>query len=392
MRQEIKIAGVMTGTSCDGLDVACAGFEGEGWRPLWTHSAPYPARLRERVLAAQKPGAELSLRAWGELHRDLGEWMGAVLAKALRGRPAAEMPEAIGSHGQTVAHYPAARKAGFTTQLGDPTRIVEATELTVVSNFRDGDMAAGGEGAPLAPRFHRLIARGFPGGAEGVAIHNLGGISNLTYLGPKGATIAFDTGPANLWIDAAAELATQGKARMDRGGALAAGAEPDFVAMEAILRDPFFHRAPPKSTGRDEFPFARLLGATRARGAVLAATATAITVESIGRAYEAFIVRRGLPLRAIYFCGGGARNRFLMQSLRRRLSGIEVAPLDEMGVDSKFLEAQAFAYFAHLALRGEALGGPWTGGEGAAAGAHIIPGRNWRQIVQRLADEGRGGG
>src|SRR5262249_8509422 len=151
-----------------------------------------------------------------------------------------------------------------------------------------GDMAAGGEGAPLAPRFHKLIA----GSRTGIAIHNLGGISNLTYLGPGNLIVAFDTGPGNLWIDAAAGLVTGARLRFDRNGLLAREGEADLAAVERILRDRFFRRPAPKSTGRDDFPFAKLLAATRARDVELVATATAITVESIARAYGDFILKR----------------------------------------------------------------------------------------------------
>jgi len=377
-----KIAGVMTGTSCDGLDVACAEFSGDAWKPLWTKSAPYPAGLRKRVLAAQLPGAKLSLKEWGELHRDIGSWYGAALKKALHG---AQSVDAIGCHGQTVAHFPAPRRQGFTIQLGDATRIAHETGLTVISNFRDGDMAGGGEGAPLAPRFHRLLANSLRQKGDGVAIHNLGGIGNLSYFGPGGKVIAFDTGPANLWIDAAAELVTKGRAKFDRGGKLAARREPDRKAIDRILRNPFFEKQPPKSTGRDDFPFAKLLEVTAARDESLIATATFVTLESIAGAYEQFILRRGLPLKAIYFCGGGSKNNFLLGVLRKRMSGVKISTLEEVGYDSSYIEAQAFAYFGYLALLGKPLGGEWTGASERAPSAHITPGANWPGIVQKLA-------
>jgi anhydro-N-acetylmuramic acid kinase len=374
----MKILGVMTGTSCDGLDVACAEFGGGTWNSLWTKSASYPTALRKRVLAAQLPNAKLSLKEWGELHRDLGIWIAGVVKRFLQSR---EQPDAIACHGQTVAHFPAPEKEGFTIQLADPARIAEATGLTVVSNFRDGDMAAGGEGAPLAPRFHRLLA----GGQSGISIHNLGGISNLTYVGGPSLVLAFDTGPANLWIDAATELVTRGKMKFDRDGKIARQHAPDLNSVERALADPFFSRKPPKSTGRDEFPFEKLLKLTRARDGSLVATATAITVESIARAYGDFIVKKKLRLAAIYFSGGGARNKFLMDRLRARLSGIRINALDELGVNARYVEANAFAYFGFLALQSCPLGGAWTGVSGWAPAAHIIPGRNWPQIVRRLA-------
>ena len=381
----MKILGVMTGTSCDGLDAACTDFNEIGWKPLWAKSRPYPRALRERVLAAQIPGAKLSLREWGELHRDLGIWMARVLANILRNVPRARRPEAIACHGQTVAHFPAAQRLGFTMQLGDSCRIAEATGLTVISNFRGGDMAAGGEGAPLAPRFHKLLAAG----RGGIAIHNLGGISNLTYIGLRDEIIAFDTGPGNSWIDAAAELVSGGKVRFDRNGKIAREHSADLRAVETILRGEYFRRSPPKSTGREDFPFERLLRATRVCDGRLVATATAITVESIVRAYADFILKKKLPLKAIYFCGGGARNSFLIESLRARLGRIHVASVNEIGVDARYLEANAFGYFGSLALKGRAIGGSWTGVDGWAPPAQIIPGRNWTEIVRQIGGAAR---
>lgn len=370
----MTIAGAMTGTSCDGLDVSCVRFEPDGkWRVLWSAEAAYPKELRKRVLAAQLPGATLSLREWGAMNRDVGIWIGRSVAKMIAGHPN-QKPDAIASHGQTVAHFPAAKKMGYTIQLGETARIAAATGLTTITDFREGDMAAGGQGAPLAPGFHALMA----GGRVGIAIHNLGGISNLTYFG-SGEIIAFDTGPGNCWIDAAAEEATGGKWKFDRGGELARKGRADLRAVETVLRHKFFAKAPPKSTGRDDFPFSLLKAATKGTGADLVATATEATVESIVRAYE-----KRLPLQAIYFCGGGARNGYLLESIQKRMSGVKVDRVEALGYDSKTLEAQAFAYFGHRALLGLELGGSWTGVDGWASPARITPGRNWGEILRRL--------
>lgn len=374
----ITIAGAMTGTSCDGLDVACVRFEPGGkWRVLWSEEAAYPKALRKRVLAAQLPGAALSLREWGAMNRDVGIWIGASVAKMIA-RHAREKPDAIASHGQTVAHFPGGKKMGYTIQLGEAARIAAATGLTTITDFREGDMAAGGQGAPLAPGFHALMA----GGREGIAIHNLGGISNLTYFG-GGKIIAFDTGPGNCWIDAAAEEATGGKWKFDRGGELARSGKPDLQAVKEILQQKFFAKAPPKSTGRDDFPFSLLKRATKGTGADLVATATEVTIESIVRAYEKL-----RPLKAIYFCGGGARNGYLLESIQRRMSGVKVDRVEALGHDSKTLEAQAFAYFGYRALLGLELGGDWTGVTGWSSPARITPGRNWSEILRKPA---RGG-
>lgn len=385
----LRILGVMTGTSCDGLDAACIEVTESGaWKPRWADSAAYPAKLRARVLAAQLPLARRSFRDFLELQRDLGDWYGAALLRILGRNAGKGRPDAIANHGQTVAHFPAPRRQGMTLQLGDPTRIARATELTVISGFRDGDMAAGGQGAPLVPRFHQLLARDLDRGGRGISIHNIGGISNLTYVSPGGRKVlAFDTGPGNIWIDAATARATAGRLRMDRGGRLGARGEPDYRAIESILSRRYFQCPPPKSTGRDDFPFQQLLARTRARGPDLVATATWVTIESIARAYERHVTGMRLPLGQILLSGGGARNRTLLTGLRARLPGIEVRTLTEEGIDGQLVEAQAFAYFGYLTLVGAPVGGSWTGCHGFGPPGHIIPGLNWgrlRGLLPRL--------
>jgi anhydro-N-acetylmuramic acid kinase len=377
----VRILGVMTGTSCDGLDAACVEFDSGGWRPLWSASAGYPRELRERALAAQKPGTRETTRFWLELDRDLGRWYAGTIARALRGRKPRERPVAIANHGQTLAHFP---DSGVTLQLGDPSRLAAETGLTVISHFRHGDMAVGGQGAPLAPLFHKLLAAGLSG-EDGVAIHNLGGISNLTYIAPDGQLLAFDTGPANVWIDAAAAAATRGRATMDKGGKLALSAEPDERAVSRALAHPFFSKRPPKSTGRDDFTVEGLLKLTRARDARLVATATAITIESVARAYERWILGARLPLQAIALAGGGARNPVLVEGIRARLPDVHVGLLEDAGLDSQLIEAQAFAFFGFMSLLGRPLGGSWTGARGFGPPGWITPGENWSELRRALA-------
>jgi anhydro-N-acetylmuramic acid kinase len=378
----------MTGTSCDGLDVACAEFDGPSrelsWRPLWSATAPYPPELRRRVLDAQAPGYRCSTRDWLKLHRDLGRWYAQALARILsRHSP---RPQVIANHGQTLAHFP---DESLTLQLGDPTLISQATGLTVACSFREGDIAAGGQGAPLVPRFHAMLARGLGAPQRAIAIHNLGGISNLTYLGPGNKILAFDTGPANAWIDAAAARVSHGKLAMDRGGKLAKKGRPDLGAVRAVLAHPFFRKHAPKSTGRDDFPFEILLKLTDVRGPDLVATATAVTIASVAQAYEKEILKQGLPLDQIHFCGGGAKNPALIGGIRDWLGDrVEVHVLGQSGrgsaYDPQLIEAQAFAYAGCLSLLGSPIGGPWTGARGFGPPAHVIPGENWAEVTTRV--------
>lgn len=379
----LRILGVMTGTSCDGLDAACIEITPEGWKPLWAEDANFPATLRKRVLEFQKPASRKNAPDWLKLHRDLGEWYGKILAQMIKKH--SEPPDLIANHGQTIAHHPAPRREGITLQLGDPTRIVFHTGITVVSNFREGDMAAGGQGAPLAPLFHKLLSSQLddpPGG--GLSIHNIGGISNLTYISPQGEVLAFDTGPGNIWIDAAAERATGGKSRLDRNGKMAFQGVVDGNAVEKILKHPFFKKLAPKSTGRDDFPFELLLQNTKAEGADLVATATAITVESVALAYEDLMKFRKNPLAKIFVSGGGAKNPTLMAWLRFRLPEIKIEPLSSTGIEGQWIEAQAFAVLGMFSMLGHPLGGAWTGVQGFGPPGHLIPGTNWQQVLIKL--------
>ena len=383
-RSAIRVLGVMTGTSCDGLDAACIEIDGTGWAPLWGDSRPYPPRLRHEVLALQEPGNKIGAYSWLELHRRLGEWYGReIQAMLTQKRRHGELPDVIANHGQTIAHFPASGHRGSTLQMGDPTRIAYATGLTVVSNFREGDMAAGGQGAPLVPLFHRLLAHSLGKPSAGISIHNIGGISNLTYIGPKGRVLAFDTGPGNIWIDAAAQIVSRGRLKMDLDGRFASQAEPDRKAVERLLKHAYFSRAAPKSTGRDEFVFDLLLKATPFRDASLVATATAVTVESIGRSYEQTVIRKRLPLKHIFLCGGGARNPALMSGIQARLPDVAVATVESLGLDSQMLEAQAFAFFGFLSLLGQPLGGSWTGARGFGPPGHVVPGGNWTEVLSK---------
>jgi anhydro-N-acetylmuramic acid kinase len=386
----MKILGIMTGTSCDGLDAACLEVRPsshgrpEEWQCLWSVSAEYPAKLKKRVLDLQKPGTRVTTRELLALNRDLGDWYARTASKMITS--SSRKPDVIANHGQTVAHFPETSGRGTTLQLGDPTRIAAETGLTVVASFRDGDMAAGGEGAPLAPRFHIELARVLNGG-KGVAIHNLGGISNLTYIGgtqKNPEVFAFDTGPANLWIDEATKRATRGKQTFDRSGLIAATGLIDESAVRKVLKLAYFKKKVPKSTGRDDFPFELLLSKTDARGADLVATATAVTALSIVDAYKRFVLKRH-PLSSIFFCGGGARNETLVDSVAALLPNVRVQSLGDAGFDETLVECQAFAILGFRSLIGLPLGGKWTGVRSWAPPGHIIPGKNWKQVLSQLA-------
>jgi anhydro-N-acetylmuramic acid kinase len=376
----LTLAGVMTGTSCDALDATAVRFGPRGFTQVWSRSAAYPRDLRHRVLSLQRPGARVQLKELLCLHRDLGDWYGRTLRRWC-GRGI----DAIANHGQTVAHFPPVS----TLQLGEAAAIAHHTGITVISDFRWGDLVGGGQGAPLAPSFHHeLYARAARAGAS-IAIHNLGGISNLTYLRPNAAPLAWDTGPANLWMDAIVRSRTRSKLQFDRGGRLAKKGKVHFQLRERLLANPYFGRKPPKSTGRDEFPESEVIRLTQRLSTKDAiATACSATARSIAMDYFNHILSRGLPLERIFFCGGGAVNPTLLELVHLELLSlgwhVEVDTTDALGIDPQSMEACAFAFLGNRALRGETLGGAWTGGSSDSPGAKLTPGRNWASLLRKL--------
>ena len=379
---KLIIMGVMTGTSCDGLDAVTVAFQKNQFEVLHSFSCSYPATLREKVLRFQKYGARHDSKSWLQLHRELGQWYATA---ALRGIKNKFRPDVIANHGQTVAHFP---EVG-TLQMGDASILAQKTGLTVVSQFRTGDMAAGGQGAPLVPRFHEILARSSGASREGCSIHNLGGISNFTYVAEGHTPLAWDTGPGNLWIDLAVEQKSGGKIKMDEGGRLALLGSPRLEAVATLLRHSYFKRRPPKSTGRDEFTENQVTRALRRLPlADAAATATLATAQSIVRDYCREILDKGLPLECIYFCGGGAKNRTLLDCIRieflKRGWFVRIEDSSSVGVAPQQMEAAAFAFLGKESLVGNPLGGSWTGAKAFGPPGQITPGKNWAQVFTKL--------
>lgn len=362
VQKAMLVAGVMSGTSADGIDVAlCRITRARGaaadHRPhieLVLHRAfSYPARLRTAVLAAmdtqRTSAAELARLNWR---------LGMAYADAVRAAADGHTLDLVGCHGQTIYHQGtpapyAGRAFACTWQLGEPALIAATTHTPVVSNFRPADMAAGGQGAPLVPLLDATL---FGHSRRARVLQNLGGIANLTVVPPSGAlhhVIAFDTGPANMAIDALAQRLF-GKP-YDRGGRLAARGTPHPALLATLLRDPYYKRVPPKSAGREQYGEAfveRLLKhAQRLRLSPhdTIATATALTSRSIAEAYRRFVQPRlgGAPTDYIV-AGGGAKNAVLMQMLTAELApfGCRVMTTDAMGIPTQAKEAVAFALLA----------------------------------------------
>ncbi|MFQ6672341.1 MAG: anhydro-N-acetylmuramic acid kinase, partial [Candidatus Tectimicrobiota bacterium] len=345
----------MSGTSADGVDAALttiARYRGGavGLTLEAFATFPYPQDLRARVLKVATVG-RVRLEELARLHGELGEvFAEAARRLARRAKTPLAAVTAVGSHGQTVFHGPRPSEepgqGAATLQLADPAVIAERTGCTVVADFRAADVAVGGEGAPLSPHGHALLFR-HP--RRGRLILNLGGIANVSAVppGPRGRSpadvLAFDTGPGNMVLDALMEELSGGAEAFDRGGRRAARGRADGGLLAGLLKHPYFHRPPPKSTGREAFGRAfamRVLRGVRRRGGGpedALATATELTARSIAEQLERFVQAVG-PYRELYLSGGGARNRTLVGMIQEALPALAVQPVDVLGIPAEALE------------------------------------------------------
>jgi anhydro-N-acetylmuramic acid kinase len=356
--------GLMSGTSLDGVDGVLADFAGPAPRVLAHASAGFPPALREELLALNTPqGTDELHRAWlagNALMRVYAQVVHELLAQA--GVAAADV-HAIGAHGQTVRHRPQQFDGtGYTIQLAQPALLAELTAIDVAADFRSRDVAAGGQGAPLAPFFHRAV---FARPGETVGILNIGGIANLSVLGADGGLVGFDCGPGNALMDFWCGLHTG--AAFDDGGRWAAQGHVVRPLLEEMLNDPYFEQAPPKSTGRDLFNRAWLETHLQASLAARAVDVQATLAELTARACAADARRYGLA--RLFVCGGGALNTHLMARIAALLPGVAVDSSEAAGVPPLQVEALAFAWLARQCVRREAL--PLTSTTGAR-GARVL--------------------
>jgi anhydro-N-acetylmuramic acid kinase len=352
MGSEAMLAvGLMSGTSLDGVDAALIETDGEGVvRPIAFRSEPYSNEARRQLreatglaLAYDRPRPSPEIVAAADLvtRRHL-----IVVRQLLRDAGvAADRVGVIGFHGQTVAHRP---DRGWTWQIGDGGAMATAIGVPVIDDFRSADVAAGGQGAPLLPVYHRALAY-----AEGlpVAILNLGGVANISYL-DEGVLVAFDTGPANALVDDWM-MAERGRAR-DDGGAFAATGAIDRTVLDALIDNPWFDLPPPKSLDRADFTIQPVRGLSAADGA---ATLTAFTAASVALALDHLPAR---PRRLLV--AGGGRHNATMMAMIADACALPVEPVERLGADGDAVEAQGFAYMAVRRLRGLPISFPGTTG------------------------------
>lgn len=399
----MKVVGLMSGTSCDGIDAALIDIRLSRTRrsvgrqvalrvtSLAFTTTPYSSALRARLMAAARDGTVAEVC---RLNAVLGERFAAAALRVIRKAgltPAAV--ELIGSHGHTIHHLP--RKVlepeiGWlrsTLQIGEPAIIAERTGVTTIADFRQRDVAAGGEGAPLAPYAHHVL---LADARRSRLIVNIGGICNVTYLpagGDPSRVIACDTGPGNMLLDALAQRLSKGRHTMDPGGRFAAAGRVDPRLLAQLLAHPFLRRPPQKSTGREEFGgdfLERVLAMqrrTRSSLQDLLSTCCVFTAISVGS------IRRWLPggIQEVIVTGGGTKNRTLMSAFRAVFEPVPVLTLERLGWDSKAFEAIAFGLLAFATLRDECANIPSaTGAARPVLLGTIVPGRSgWRERVRR---------
>jgi anhydro-N-acetylmuramic acid kinase len=354
----------MSGTSLDGIDAALVETDGvdiTGFGP--TLFRPYPADLREvlsRLLGGRAPLVDAA-RAEAALTRAQADAVTALLETVPEIAPHVRL---IGFHGQTVLHLP---DEGITVQLADGARLAALTGIDTVSDFRRADMARGGEGAPLVPVVHRAMMA-WAGVTPPVAVLNIGGVANLTFIGADGGLLAFDCGPGGALIDDLMRRRT-GQA-FDQDGGTAAGGHADEAILDRLLADPFFDRPPPKSLDRDRFATALDLVADLPL-ADAAATLTQFTARAVARGLSLAVAAGAEPPERVLLAGGGRHNRTLRAAIAAR-SNLPVAPVDEVGLDGDALEAQAFAVLAVRAADGLALSyASTTATDGAVTGGAL---------------------
>lgn len=383
------VLGLMSGTSLDGLDLCLARFEhdqqeqGMKIQQLGFDTIPMPVELKQKLELNLEPESS-RVDQICQLNTELAEWF-AVSVEAFLEReqfPIEDL-DLIGSHGQTLYHIPPqAEQYGSSLQIGSGSWLAQRTGVTTVSDFRLADMALGGQGAPLVPFLDQMLLKS----DQVVALQNIGGMANLTWLSPDGEIMAFDTGPGNVLIDGMAQTLA-GKA-WDSNGELAAAGKIDEILLGKWLKHPYFTQKPPRSTGREVFGKAFLeqtLADVKERGLSTEdalASITALTARSIAQSYHAWLP--STPTK-IYVSGGGAHNASLLKMLAKSMPSTQILSLQEAGWNPDAKEALAFAFFACTSMLGICNNVPdVTGAQRPVIMGQISPGYNWRELLQRI--------
>ncbi len=388
----MRVIGLISGTSTDGIDAALVDIKGKGLNSrlklLAYKTYPYPKGLKERIIELSVKGkvgeichinfylGELFSDAAHRIVKAAGMKMGSV--------------SLIGSHGQTIHHLPEPRREGrfsvrSTLQIAEPSIIAERTGLTVVADFRPGDIAAGGEGAPLTPYLHYIL---FNQPRLSNVIVNIGGISNITYIPDRNfeRIAAFDTGPGNMLIDGLIYKLTDGKKGIDKNGGLASRGNLNDYLISHLMSHTFINKRPPKTTGRESFgsimlnEILKIIKNKNLSQKDALATVTAYTAFSIIHNIKRFILSRG-EVNGIIVGGGGSRNKTILSLMQKAIGYIPVLTFEDMGYSSKAIEAMAFALFAYETIQNIPSNVPTaTGASHPVVMGKIVPGKNFKQL------------
>lgn len=363
-------AGLMTGTSLDGIDGVLASFDETGFELAHHAFAPFPAALRQ-ALEALILAPQLDFTTWAQTEKALSLFYAQHLEELLRHLPKNSQFIAAGCHGQTLEHRP---ELGFSFQMLNPALIAEQTGCHIVYDFRRRDLAAGGQGAPLVPAFH--LAYCAHADMPRVLI-NLGGIANVTWLPNKEECLGFDTGPANTLLDSWYQHL--GLGNYDQEGRYAASAPFHAELLEQLLDEPYFQVLPPKSTGREKFNLAWLeqrVGKeqlARFDPAQIMATLVELTCCTLSQAIDRLDSK---AKSSIFIAGGGAKNHFLMQRLQEHLAPRHCQSSLALGIAEDQMEALAFAWLAFAFFNGQKANLPSvTGARHRVPLGHLCPGR-----------------
>ncbi|WP_020560242.1 anhydro-N-acetylmuramic acid kinase [Thiofilum flexile] len=359
--------GLMSGTSLDGIDTVLVSFEEGSVQLHYALCYPLTNDLRQQINQILSPEWRGSLMEYGHIDQLLGlQFAQAVNELLAQAQIRPEQISAIGSHGQTICHAPTADMP-FTLQAGDPNQISEHTGITTVADFRRRDMAAGGQGAPLVPAFHRAI---FFNPETHRTVLNIGGLANLTVLNMDSTApvYGFDTGPGNTLIDQWAFKYTG--QHYDKDGEWARGGTIHTDVLEAMLKDTYFKLIPPKSTGREHFNLgwvAKKIGHREVAAQDVQATLTELTAITISQALQ----EQAPQTQELVLCGGGVHNRYLWERIQHHCPNVKLLSTADLGADPDWVEAIAFAWFAKQTLEGKPSNMPSVTG---ARGERVLGG------------------
>ncbi|OOF61585.1 anhydro-N-acetylmuramic acid kinase [Rodentibacter pneumotropicus] len=363
--------GIMSGTSLDGVDIALVDFSLSKPKLVASDFTPMPNDLREKITTLVQSG-ETTLKQLGMLDHQLGLLYVDCVNHFLQSRKfPAEQIQAIGCHGQTIWHSPLGRFP-FTMQIGDMNLLAARTGITTVGDFRRKDMAFGGQGAPLVPAFHQAV---FFDPNYATVVLNIGGISNVSLLIPNQPVMGFDTGTGNTLLDQWIEKHLG--IPYDKNGEWAATGQINEVLLDNLLEESFFRQPPPKSTGRELFNLSwleqKIQNITTNSTALLPqdiqATLVEFTVSSIAASLNS--IDTTLPKRLLV-CGGGAKNKFIMQRLANSLPNWEIYTTNKFGMDADYVEAAAFAWLAYRRINHQTGNLPDVTGAQRAVGLGAI--------------------